>query len=78
MLTISLHCTGYGWSVCRREATLFSQLPLQQAIELARAVARDEHQRSHQATRVEMAGVNSAVVLARFAAADAEPAERPA
>jgi hypothetical protein len=71
MLTISLRCSGYGWSVCRRGVTLFSQLPLQQAIELARVVARDEHLRSHQSTRVEMAGTHGRVVLARFAAADA-------
>jgi hypothetical protein len=57
--------------VCRRDAALFSQLPLQQAIELARVVARDEYRRSLQSTRVEMAGTYSHVVLACFAAADA-------
>ena len=71
MLTISLRCSGYGWSVCRRGAALFSQLPLQQAIELARVVARDEHRWSHQSTRVEMTGTHSHVVLACFAAEDA-------
>jgi len=71
MLTISLRCSEYGWSVCRRDAALFSQLPLQQAIELARVVARDEHRRSHQPTRVEMTGTDSHVVLACFAAGDA-------
>ncbi|CAM5308619.1 hypothetical protein [Rhodanobacter lindaniclasticus] len=72
MLTISLRCSGYGWSVCRHEAALFSQLPLQQAIELARVVARDEHRRSRQPIRVEMAGARSQVVLACFAATDAD------
>jgi hypothetical protein len=69
MLTISLRCSGYGWSVCRHDAALFSQLPLRQAIELARTVARDEHRRSRQPVRVEMAGARGHVVLARFAKA---------
>lgn len=69
MLTILLRCSGYGWSVCRRDAELFSQLPLQQAIELARTVARDEHRRSRRPVRVEMAAARGQVVLARFATA---------
>jgi len=78
VLTITLRCSGYGWSVCRRDAALFSQLPLQQAIELARVVARDEHQRSRQPIHVEMTGTRSHVVLARFAAADTGQSGRPA
>lgn len=72
MLTISLKCRGNGWSVCRHDAALFSQLSLSQAIKLARVVAHDEHRRLHQTIRVEMAGMHSHVVLAHFTETDAD------
>lgn len=78
MLTISLRCSEYGWSVCRRDAALFSQLPLRQAIELARTVARDEHRRSRRPVRVEMTGARGHVVLARFATASDGQRMQPA
>ncbi|MGN6706438.1 MAG: hypothetical protein ACTHJO_10315 [Rhodanobacter sp.] len=69
MLTTSLRCSRWGWSVCRRDAALISRLSLQRAIELARAVARDKHRRSRRPVRVEMAGTCGHVVLTRFAIA---------
>jgi len=71
MLTISLRRSeDCGWSVCRRDAALFSHLALGQAIRLARVVACDEHRRLRQPIRVEMPGNRNRVVLARYTGRD--------
>lgn len=71
MLTISVRRSGAGgWSVCRRSAALFSNLTLEQAIRLARVVARDEHQRLHRPICVDMPGNHNPIVLARYAGLD--------
>jgi hypothetical protein len=56
-----------GWSIRRDTATLFSQLRLGPAIQLAREAARDEHNRSGRSTCVEMPGPASTIRLAQYA-----------
>jgi hypothetical protein len=58
------------WSIRRESATLFSQLRLGPAIQLAREAARDEHARSGRSTCVEMPGPVSTIRLAQYARAD--------
>lgn len=58
------------WSIRRESATLFSQLRLGPAIQLARETARDEHNRSGRSTCVEMSGPNSTIRLAQYARPD--------
>lgn len=68
MVTISLEQSAAGnWRVCRCRITLFSDLQLEAAIELAREMARDEHQRLGRQVRVEMPGSLSTIVLAQYA-----------
>lgn len=55
------------WSIRRESATLFSQLRLGPAIQLAREAARDEHSRSGRSTCVEMPGPASTIRLAQYA-----------
>lgn len=55
------------WSIRRESATLFSQLRLGPAIQLAREAARDEHHRSGRSTCVEMPGPASTIRLAQYA-----------
>jgi hypothetical protein len=55
------------WSIRRDSATLFSQLRLGPAIQLAREAARDEHNRSGRSTCVEMPGPASTIRLAQYA-----------
>jgi hypothetical protein len=55
------------WSIRRDSATLFSELRLGPAIQLAREAARDEHNRSGRSTCVEMPGPNSTIRLAQYA-----------
>jgi len=55
------------WSIRRESATLFSQLRLGPAIQLAREAARDEHNRSGRSTCVEMPGPASTIRLAQYA-----------
>jgi hypothetical protein len=59
------------WSIRRESATLFSQLRLGPAIQLAREAARDEHNRSGRSTCVEMPGPASTIRLAQYARPDA-------
>lgn len=71
MLTISLRRSGdCGWSICRRDAALFSHQTLGQAIGLARVVACDEHRRLREPIHVEMPGNRNRVVLARYTGRD--------
>lgn len=58
------------WSIRRESATLFSQLRLGPAIQLAREAARDEHNRSGRSTCVEMPGPASTIRLAQYARPD--------
>lgn len=60
------------WSIRRETATLFSQLRLGPAIQLAREAARDEHNRSGRSTCVEMPGPASTIRLAQYARPDAQ------
>lgn len=60
-----------SWSIRRESATLFSQLRLGPAIQLARETARDEHHRSGRNTCVEMPGPSSTIRLAQYARPDA-------
>ncbi|HET7330261.1 hypothetical protein [Dyella sp.] len=65
------------WSIRRESATLFSQLRLGPAIQLAREAARDEHNRSGRATCVEMPGPASTIRLAQYARPE-QPIEQSA
>jgi len=68
MVIYSLRQSPDGdWSIRRDSATLFSQLRLGPAIQLARETARDEHNRSGRSTCVEMPGPNSTIRLAQYA-----------
>jgi hypothetical protein len=68
MVIYSLRQSPDGdWSIRRDSATLFSQLRLGPAIQLAREAARDEHTRSGRSTCVEMPGPNSTIRLAQYA-----------
>jgi len=72
MLTISLRPSASGdWSVCQDGVALFSDLPLKQAIGLARVLASDEHQRRRGPTCVDMPGTRGQIVLVRYAHLDA-------
>lgn len=67
MVIISLkQGRGGQWNVARAHVTLFSDMPLEAAIVLAKEVAHDEHMRSGRSLRVEMPGVASTLVLARY------------
>lgn len=55
------------WSIRRAGTTLFSQLRLSAAIQLARETARDEHMRSGRSVSVEMPGPVSNIRLAQYA-----------
>ncbi|MGH8160101.1 MAG: hypothetical protein ACREPQ_18455 [Rhodanobacter sp.] len=67
-MIISLKPSETGnWRVCRAHIALFSDLPLEAAIKLARELARDEHRRSGHPVCVEMPGPISVIVLARHA-----------
>ena len=71
MVTISLNRSAAGsWHVCRSQVALFSDLQLGSAIRLARAVARDEHQRLGHQVCVKMPGLSSMIVLARYVGSD--------
>jgi hypothetical protein len=65
IISLKLSMAG-GWKICRSHIALFSDLQLGAAIKLARDVARDEHQRSGRSVRVEMPGLTSTIVLARY------------
>ena len=68
MLTISLRpSTGRGWNVCHQGNVLFSELPLGEAIQLARQLARAEHERTRQPTCVDVPGPLGRIVAACFA-----------
>ena len=68
MVIYSLRQSQDGdWSIRRESATLFSQLRLGPAIQLAREAARDEHNRSGRSTCVEMPGPTSTIRLAQYA-----------
>ncbi|WP_243042453.1 hypothetical protein [Dyella sedimenti] len=68
MVTYSLKSSAEGrWNVCRSGFSLFSDLPLTDAIKLAREVARDEYLRSGRTVYVEMPGTGSTIRLAQFA-----------
>lgn len=68
MIVYSLKQSPEGqWSVCRSGFSLFSDLRLGPAINLAREVARDEHVRSGRAVCVEMPGLESSIRLAQYA-----------
>ncbi|GLQ99628.1 hypothetical protein [Dyella mobilis] len=68
MVIYSLRQSPDGdWSIRRDAATLFSQLRLGPAIQLAREAARDEHNRSGRSTCVEMPGPASTIRLAQYA-----------
>ncbi|WP_205746092.1 MULTISPECIES: hypothetical protein [Dyella] len=68
MIVYSLKQSPEGhWSVCRSGFSLFSNLRLGAAINLAREVARDEHARSGRAVCVEMPGLESSIRLAQYA-----------
>jgi len=56
-----------SWSIRRAGTTLFSQLRLGAAIQLARDTARDEHMRSGRNVSVEMPGPASSIRLAQYA-----------
>lgn len=71
MLTISLKPSACGdWIVCHEGMALFGDLPLEQAIKLARVVASDEHQRVRGPTCVDMPGTQGQIVLARYSQLD--------
>ena len=55
------------WSIRRAGTTLFSQLRLGAAIQLARETARDEHMHSGRNVSVEMPGPVSSIRLAQYA-----------
>ncbi|GLQ87169.1 hypothetical protein [Dyella flagellata] len=68
MVIYSLRQSPDGdWSIRRDSATLFSQLRLGPAIQLARETARDEYNRSGRSTCVEMPGPASNIRLAQYA-----------
>ncbi|GAB2582604.1 hypothetical protein ISP15_07805 [Dyella jejuensis] len=68
MVIYSLSQSSSGdWNIRRESATLFSQLRLGPAIQLAREAARDEHNRSGRSTCVEMPGPSSTIRLAQYA-----------
>lgn len=68
MVIYSLIQSSNGdWSIRRETVTLFSQMQLSPAIQLARETARDEHMRSGRSTIVEMPGPASTIRLALFA-----------
>jgi hypothetical protein len=62
-----------SWSIRRAATTLFSQLRLGAAIQLAREVARDEHLRSGRSVSVEMPGPVSSIRLAQYARQPVQP-----
>ena len=67
MVTISLkQSDGDTWTVRRCQITLFSDLKLGPAINLAREIARDEHQRMSREVCVEMSGPTSTILLAHY------------
>lgn len=67
MVVISLKQSLAGrWSVTRSHVTLFSDLPLETAVTLAKEVAYDEHVRTRRYTCVEMPGPASTLVLQRY------------
>lgn len=67
MLVIALKLSSTGrWSVTRSHVALFSDLPLDAAIVLAKEVAYDEHVRTRRATCVEMPGMASTLVVQRY------------
>lgn len=67
MVIISLKLSASGrWRVARSHVTLFSDLPLEEAIALAKEVAYDEHVRTRRPTRVEMPGPASTLILQRY------------
>ncbi len=71
MLTVSIRPSpGIGWNVCQQGQALFSDLPLEQAIRLAREVARDQHHRLRRPICVDMSCTNKLVVSARCAPID--------
>lgn len=71
MVTISLKQSNADtWAVRRCQITLFSDLKLGPAINLAREIARDEHQRMRREVCVEMPGPTSTIVLAHYVNGD--------
>ena len=77
MQTILLMPLASGdWDVCQEGTALFNDLPLGQAVWLARVVAGDEHQRRHGPTCVAMPGTRGQVVPARHAQLDPDRAAR--
>ena len=77
MLTISLKPSASGdWIVCQEGMPLFSNLPLGQAIKLAKVVASDDHQRLRGPTCVDMPGTRGQIVLARYTQLDVDRTDR--
>lgn len=71
MLTISIRPSPCAsWHVCQHGLALFSDLPLERAIRLAREAARDQRQRLRRPVCVDMPGTNKPIVLARYAPID--------
>lgn len=74
MVIYSLRQSDDGhWRICRADTALFSHLRLGPAIQLAREVARDEHQRTGRSVCVEMPGPISTIRLAQYARHAIEP-----
>lgn len=74
MVIISLKQAPSGsWSVSRAHIKLFSDLPLESAIALAKEMAHDEHARTRRPLRVEMPGPASTLVLATYLPTQAAP-----
>lgn len=73
MVTILLNQSNTdSWVVRRCKITLFSDLKLGPAINLAREIARDEHQRMGREVCVQMPGPTSMIVLAHYMNDDAQ------
>ncbi len=71
MLTVSLKRFEHGaWNVCRSGTAVFGHPALEQAIQLARVVARDEYRRLEQTIREDMPGGYAPIVLAYYARLD--------
>ncbi len=71
MLTISIRPSPCGnWNVCQHGLALFSDLPLEQAIRLAREVAHGQHQQLRRPVCVDLPETNKLPALARYAPVD--------
>ena len=61
-----VECDDGAWSICRNGVVLSAQLRLVPAITLARALARDEHNRSGAGISVTLAGASCEVRLGHY------------